>query len=381
MKVNKFLSWCLVLALGFAAASCSDDDEPEWNDNGSKIELPNDRMFILNEGTMPQNNAGISFFAPLHNATTIGDIFYQQNGMRLGDVGQDMIEYNGSIYVSVYGSNYLAKLNAACVEEGRVSFVNDPDLSAGIRYIDAEDGFIYASFYGGIVAKINAKTLQVVAKLQTGGHNLEGVVIEDKNLYVANSYEKVFDPEKNKNVYNYKKDVFVINLRNFTLSETLVVTQNPNKLLEEDDKVFLISWDYSAESYVLQMIDPKKNNAVSQLGYATNMAAGNDMLYLVDSRTDYSSKPYVTTNTFASYNIKTGTMNNVSFLKNAPAELATASVYMMTVDDETGDIYIGVTHYGDSNGDMYRFTKDGTYVEKFDCGGQNPRAAVFFDVD
>ena len=103
------------------------------------------------------------------------------------------------------------------------------------------------------------------------------------------------------------------------------------------------------------------------------------MLYLVDSRTDYSSKPYVTTNTFSSYDIKSGRLNQTSFLKNAPAELTNASVYMMTVDDETGDIYIGVTHYSDSNGDMYRFKKDGTFVEKFDCGGQNPKAAVFFD--
>jgi hypothetical protein len=379
MKVNKFLSWCLVLALGFASVACSDDDEPEWNDNGSKVELPYSRMFILNEGSFNQNNAGISFFAPKNDAASISDIFYQQNGMRLGDTGQSMIEYRDNIYVAVYGSNYLAKLNAACVEITRKSFVSDSDLSAGIRYMTAKDGYIYASFYGGIVAKINANTLEVEAKLQTGGANLEGIAIEGNNLYVANSYEKVYNPETGKNVYNYLTDVFVIDLRSFTKKETLTVVKNPNQLVEEEDKLFLISWDYSRESYVLQMIDPKANNSVKELGYATNMAAGNDMLYLVDSRTDYSSKPYVTTNTFSSYDIKSGRLNQTSFLKNAPAELTNASVYMMTVDDETGDIYIGVTHYSDSNGDMYRFKKDGTFVEKFDCGGQNPKAAVFFD--
>lgn len=72
-----------------------------------------------------------------------------------------MIEYEDEIYIAVYGSNYLTKLNAAGVEQKRVSFVNDNDLSAGIRYIDAEDGYIYASFWGGAVAKINATTLEV----------------------------------------------------------------------------------------------------------------------------------------------------------------------------------------------------------------------------
>ena len=158
-----------------------------------------------------------------------------------------------------------------------------------------------------------------------------------------------------------------------------MVEQNPNKLIEEDDKLFLISNNYGRESYVLQMIDPAAGNKVSELGYATNMAAGNDMLYLVDSRTDYSVRPYVTTNTFSSYDIKSGRLNSASFLKDAPSELATASVYMMAVSEYTGDIYIGVTNYSSSNGTMYRFKQDGSFVSKFDCGGQNPRDAVFFN--
>ena len=67
----------------------------------------------------------------------------------------------------------------------------------------------------------------------------------------------------------------------------MTVSSNPNKLTEDDDKAFLISWDYSAESYVLQMIDSKNNNKVTNLGYATHVAAENDKLYCVDSRVDY----------------------------------------------------------------------------------------------
>lgn len=376
MKFNKFIGFLCVAAFGAAAVSCSDDD-PKWNDEGSKVDLPDSRVYILNEGTMAQNNAGIEFYNPSGVNDIISDIFYRQNSMSLGDVGQSMIEYNGYIYVSVYGSNYLSKLNSACVEEVRALFSDDADLRGGIRYIDAEDGYIYASFYGGVVAKIDARTLEVKAKLNTGGSNLEGVAIEGDNLYVANSYTKALDPETGKNKYIYHTDVFVIDLKSFSLKETLVVAQNPNQLVEEDGKVFLISWNYSAESYELQLINPAANNAVTKLGYATNMAVGDDILYIVDSRTDYSVRPYVTTNTFSSYDIRRGQMISISFLKDAPAELSTASVYMMAVDDKTGEIYIGTTNYSASNGDIYRFKRDGSFVEKFDCGGQNPKAAVF----
>ena len=107
------------------------------------------------------NNANIAFYAPNGGADFIGDIFQKQNKAKLGDLGQTMIEYNECMYVAVYGSNYLVKLNAAGVEQTRASFVDDPDLAAGIRAIAAEDGYIYASFYGGVVAKINANTLKV----------------------------------------------------------------------------------------------------------------------------------------------------------------------------------------------------------------------------
>lgn len=369
-----------VVAFGGFFTSCSDDnDEPKWNDDDSKVELPESRMYILNEGTMSANNSSISLYNPGEGEPKfVADIFFDQNGSRLGDTGQCMIKYGKNIYVSVYGSNYIVKLNTACVQEARTLFSEDPELQGGVRYLAAEDGYVYASFYGGIVAKIDANTLKVVAKLKTPGANLEGVAIENDCLYVANSYEISKNPETGQNDYIYKKDLFVVDLHTFTLKETIVVEQNPNKLLEEDDKLFLISWNYGRESYVLQMIDPDNNNAVTEIGYATNMAAGDDMLYLVDSRTDYTVKPYVTTNTFSSYDIKSGRLNAASFLKNAPVELATSSISMMTVSDSTGDIYIGVTNYSDSNGVMYRFKSDGSYVGKFDCGGQNPRDAVFF---
>ncbi|MCM1519939.1 MAG: hypothetical protein NC098_04060 [Lachnoclostridium sp.] len=379
MKITNFKLTLAMLSLCCAFTSCSDDDDDYLDDSNSKVELARPRAFILNEGSINMNNAGIEYFNPSKSGDIISDIYFTQNAQRLGDVGQDMIEYNGYIYVSVYGSNYLAKLNAAGVQVAACYFANEPLLQAGIRYIAAEDGYIYASFYGGVVAKISADDLKVVATLQTTGKNLEGVAIEDDYLYVANSYERVTNPETGKNKYNYFKEVLVIDLKNFTYKETVTVDSNPNKVAEEDDKIFVVSNDYSQESYVLQMIEPRNGNKVTRIGYATNFAAGDDMLYMVDSRTDYSSKPYVTTNTFKSYDIKSGKLNETSFLKNAPAELTTASVYAMAVNEDNGDIYILVTQYSAANGDVYRFNRDGSFVEKFDCGGQNPRAMVFFE--
>lgn len=374
MKIRKLLFSALcMLALGTAFTACSDNDDPnnDFHDEGSKVTLPHHRAFILNEGTMGANNANISLYAPNKDCDFINDLFFQQNNARLGDTGQSMIEYNDYLYVIVANSKYIARLNTAGVELDRHAF---SESEGDPRYMAAEDGYIYLTQYGGKVSKLDAETLDVVATFE-GGSNLEGIAECNGKLYVANSYSKTDAG------YQYHNEVFVINPQTMQLEKTLTVTVNPNQLVEENDKVFLISFgDYGAVGYTAQMIDPSNNDAVTVLATATSMTAGNGNVYFVNSETDYSHwSETSTTNTFFSYNIATSTLNQTSFLKDAPAELATSSIYSMDVDDEDGNIYIGVTFYSNSNGTIYRFQQDGTFVEKFDCGGQNPKKMVFVD--
>lgn len=247
--------------------------------------MPDSRVFILNEGTKGQNNAGIAFYDPTNSMKPIGDIFSKQNSAKLGDVAQNIIVYNNNMYVSVFGSNYITKLNAAGVEQAHQLFSSDKDLSGGIRYLAAKDGYIYASFYGGVVAKINAKTLAVESKITKLGNNLEGVTICNNELYVANSYKN----ENNK--FIYLTDVFVIDLSNFKLKKTVTVAKNPNQLVEAGGKVFVVSWDFSSQDgYIVQEIDPNKDYQVTKIGYASKIAANGDLLYFINSNTIWETQ-------------------------------------------------------------------------------------------
>ena len=51
---------------------------------------------------------------------------------------------------------------------------------------------------------------------------------------------------------------------------------------------------------------------------------------------------------------------------------------MMEVNPNNGDIYIGTSDYK-TNGDIYRFDRNGKLIEKFSSGGINPNNAVFFN--
>lgn len=357
-----------MLALSVAFTACDNDDDDSSNDDGSVVELPNKRAFILNEGKSGGNNAGIAFYAPDQDAKEskdnfIPNIYKTQNGKELGDGGMDIIDCDDHLFVAVYGSSVLLKLNQAGVEQKRV---DSKGFDGQPRFLAAEDGKVYVSLSSGKVARVDANTLTVEAYAEAG-KNPEQMAIEGGRLYVANSG------------FGADNRVSVINLNTFKKEKDLTVATNPNYLLEANDEIYAISWPVwndPSTAYSFQRI--QADGTVEVIANASFFTEHNDIIYLVYSVTDWNASPNVTTNTFFTYNAKTHTLSNESFLKkNVPAELASAGVYAINVDDN-GDIYVTTSDYT-TNGDVYRFSSNGTFMNKFDCGGINPRKILFID--
>lgn len=373
MKKQSFIYALLLSSAVAGFTSCEKNDEP-----GGDVDNQNLKgMFILNQGSYQMNNAGLAFYAlDKTDSPFISDLFYDVNNYKLGDNATDIVKHNGHIYISLTGSNCIYKLNEKGEVAKQVLFHNDPDLQGGVRYMTFKDNSLYASFYGGIVAKLSADDLTIEAKLNTGGSNLEGIAEVNGTLYVADSYQSTYDSTTGQSDIVYGDKLYMIDLKSFTVKGTVTVSLNPNKLIAEDGKLFLISWgNYADKGYSFQMIDPSDNNKVTELAVATDMGAGNGKVYLINSVTDWST--WTSTNTWFSYDIKGNHVDNSSFMKNAPSELTTDHISMITVDDASGDIYIGTTIYTLGNGQVYRFEKDGSFKINFDCGGENPIGAVF----
>ena len=371
MKVKKILWGALcLLAMGLSVVSCSDDDG-FLDDSGSKVILPGRRAYILYEGTFGFSNSGLAFYAPDKNADFIEDIYKRQNGKGMGDTGLSMVEHDDRIYVVVSGSNYVARLNAAGVEQCRKTFTNTP------RYIVADDRFVYVTQYGGRVSKLDAHSLVEMDVYRGENDCLEGIAECDGRLYVANSYH-----------YNdvgqviYNNEVLVINANTMEREGRITdVTVNPERVWEEDDRIFLISrGDYGDVKNELQIIDPRNGNRVTHVCEATKLAEGdNDVIYLVNTSTVYDANwNAVTTNTFFTYHVNSGQITDHTFLNEAPEELYQSVIYMMEVDDETGDIYIGTSDYV-NEGKVYRFDRQGVLKETFRAGGTNPNSMLFID--
>ncbi len=373
MKKLKIAYSLLLISAVAGFTSCDKNDDPKE----PVVNQVLNGAFVLNQGSYQMNNAGLAYFSTdKSDSPLIADMFYDVNNYKLGDNATDIAKYKGDIYISVTGSNCIYKLNNEGKVTDRLLFHTDEDLQGGVRYMAFKDDYLYASFYGGMVAKISTDKLEIIAILKTPGANLEGIAEANGSLYVADSYQTTYDPATGMSDIIYGDKLYVIDLKSFSVTGTVSVSVNPNKLLSDNGKLYLISWgNYYDKGYSFQMIDPSQSNKVTELAVATDMGIGNGKVYLVNSVTDWSN--WTTTNTWFSYDVKTGNISDESFMTNAPEDLTTDHISMISVDDLTGDVYVGTTQYTLGNGQLYRFNKNGEYKTNFDCGGQNPIGAVF----
>ena len=354
------------LMLGMSLTACSDNDD---NDSPATpiIDPVEYVTYILNEGSWGSNDARIAQFYHNESSVRTNDIYQDVNGKKMGDVANGMLVEDNYIYVVMNGSKYVSKLDLHCKEVARYTF---PETDGEPRCIEVEDGYVYVTQYGGQVSKINAKDMTLVSTFQGGG-NLEGIVVKDGKLYVANSYQ-----QEGSGNFVYNKDVFVINAQTMALEKSIEVVDNPAKIQEIDDLIYVFSkGDYDMIQPVLQVINPN-DGSIKNITSADKITEGhNGLIYGVRSTFDESWQP---TNTLFTYNPNTGVINETSFLQDAPSAISTANIYLLEVDEETGYIYVGTTDYL-TNGTIYQFDINGKLIKSFDSGGINPSTMIFID--
>lgn len=376
MKTRSILfSTLCSLILGMSMTSCDDEFE-EFGEDPDEVTRPHFN-YVLNEGLWGANNANISGFiqnytngVPQNEIIAQGDLYLQKNGKQMGDVANGMVEEDNKIYVVMNGSKYVAKLDLYCKEEARYTF---PEGEGEPRCIDVEGDYVYVTQYGGQVSKINSKDMTLVNTFK-GGDNLEGIVEKDGRLYVANSY--AVDGSNN---WIYNEEVFVIDAKTMTLEKTLKTVSNPTKIYEIHDKIYILSQgNYADVPAVLQVIDPMTGEVkrIPQTENVSKVTEGyNKLIYGVRSAYDENWNPV---NSFFICTTKVDEVSETSFLKDAPEALKTATIYLLEEDEDTGFIYIGTTDYVNS-GTIYQFDPQGNFLRKFDSGGVNPSAMIFFD--
>ncbi|MBO4315361.1 MAG: hypothetical protein J5867_05295 [Prevotella sp.] len=364
MKIRSLLLSALcgmMVMAGFTSCSSDDEDMP-WNE-GAKIELPKYRAFVLAEGSYGKNNSHLFYVDPMQDTTYVNDIYTAQNGVGLGDTANDMLTYDGDIYVVVNVSKVLLRLNGAGVEKAR--YEKFEELGEP-RYAVATDGKLYVTCYGGYVARFDAKTLAFEASVPVDA-NPEEIIVYDGKLYCVNSG------------WGYGNTISVIDVKKFDKAESIVTLTNPLGIQESEGHFYILTggvYNYSTYAYDEMPCCGEFNpvtKGTSKIGDATKMMAYGGNLYYVNA----TSPDWVNyTTTFSQYDPAAGRPTTWT-LKNMPSELPSSIIYMMARNPYDGSFYIATTDYV-HDGTLYHFDADFSYMFKsFTIAGINPNSMVF----
>lgn len=349
----------LLVSTSLIFTSCDKDDD----DGDDKPVNSVKRVYILNEGSWGGNNSTLDVYYPNGESDYQSKIFAAANGKGLGDTGEDLIAYGNRLYVSVWGSNYLAKLdqNGKIVEQ--YSFT---ETDGQPRYLVAKDGFIYVSTYGGKVMKFDTTAIAAsVGAVEVGPHP-EEICISGNTLYavIAGDYTVAYD-----------STLAVVDLAAFSLKDKFTVAIDPTNVLSVGDKLCVIH--YNTETWAQEIVEVNPSTKESKvLCPGSKMATDGELLYYVNSTTNWTTKE---TTTFILkkdiFNLNTKADSEFLDLTETP-EIKTATVYLFEIDPDNGDFYVGTTD-SKTPGTIYRFDKTGKFITKFETSGTNPSHAAF----
>ena len=178
MNIN--LKQSLIATVGIAViflSSCSKDKHvaPE------EPVVPLKGVFILNEGSMNNNNSSLSYVGSETNKVTT-DIFSANNkDQTLGAGASDMDIYGNLLFIAVTESNKVEILDASTARVIKKVVVNQP------RFIAFHSGKAFITTYENKVVVIDTLTKTVVGNGIPVGNTPEHIVVSGNKLYVANS--------------------------------------------------------------------------------------------------------------------------------------------------------------------------------------------------
>jgi hypothetical protein len=360
--ITNFSKIGLALAVGATLLSAC------TKDRGMIVErLPKETVgvYVLNEGSFgTANNSSITYYNIATKSTTT-DFFRQQNGIPLGTNANELKQYGSKMYCVITGTNPAAK----------DSYVEVIDIATGksvkrIQFFDATKGFMprsvgfyqgkaYVSGYDGFISKIDTASLNIDSRVLVGGA-LEGVAIVNGKLYVANSVHINY-PSANNN------SISVVDLTSFQKLKDIIVNLNPTKVAATaTGEVYAITngsyLPYVAPTFerLHAMTDTKTQTYDYSLG-GISINGGKGLVIAYGQSTAIKV-----------FNLTSGVIGDNFITDNT----AITSLYEITVDPLTDDVFVADAVNYAADGKLIAFTSEGK--QKFEIKtGVVPKSAVF----
>ena len=308
-------------------------------------------LFITNEGNFQYGNATLSYYDP-ETKHIENEIFYRANAMKLGDVAQSMVIHNNVGWIVVNNSHVIFAIDLETFKErGRITNLTSPRY---IHFLSDEKAYV-TQIWDNRIFIINPQRYEITGYIECPGMTMETGSTEQMVQYGKYVYV---------NCWSYQNRILKIDTETDRVVDELTVGIQPTSLvLDKNNKMWTITdggyknSPYGYEAPALYCIDAETFTIEKEFRFGLGDKASElqlnkekDMLYWLNDDVWAMSV-------------------DAERLPLRPFLDSKGTIYYgLTVNPHNGDVYVADAVDYQQQGKIYRYTKDGDWVDEFYVG-------------
>ncbi len=218
--------------------------DDEWvRDHQGKGDFSNG-VFIVNEGNYMYGNSTLSFYDPAKRQIT-NNLFYDINGLPLGDVGQSMNIYGNKGYIVINNSGKIYIIDVTTGKySGKITGLTSP---RHIQFINKNKAYI-TDLYAGKISIFDPETNRITGSIITKEHSsTEQMVQIGDRIFVS--------------CWSFDNTVLVIDAKTDAITGEIETGKQPGSIVaDKENKLWVMcdgGWGKNGNGTpVLQKINP-----------------------------------------------------------------------------------------------------------------------------
>jgi len=351
-----------VIALFLTLSACMNDDLIRDFER-MKANETTLGVFVLNEGNLSSSNASLSYYKP-HEKEVLNNVFYNTNGLPLGDVAQSIALTDSTAYVVLNNSGKVYVLNINTFKYiGKITGLTSPRY----MYLYSKNKAYITDLYSKSIQIVNPITFQHLGKISVNNRNSSFYQHSTEQMQAVGN--KLFV-----SCWSYDNKILVVDMLTDKLTDSLTVAKQPNSMqIDKSDKLWVLSdgafegSPYGHELAALTCINTSSLHVEKVFTFANSKASPSklqinetkDTLYFISNNVGEIATDYGV----YKMPITAQTLPQIPFIKQNKRLF-----YGLGIDPNNSDIYVADAIDHSQNGFVLRYNRQGIAIDSFKVG-------------
>jgi DNA-binding beta-propeller fold protein YncE len=352
------------LTVMFCLSGCMEDDLI-WEFERPGYEGSLNGIFVVNEGNFMYGNASVSHYDP-ESRQVINDLFYQTNGLPLGDVAHSMTIRDTLAYVVLNNSGRIYIFHTGTFELiGKITGLTSPRY---MHFINETKAYV-SDLYARSIAVVNPSTMEITGAIPVNNSNADFYQHPTEQMLQVDRFVYT-------NCWSFDNQVLVIDSELDRVVDSIEVLKQPNSMVLDRHHTLWVLCDggfedspYGNEGGGLLRIAAGSQEAETVLRFSPEMSPRDlkingtgDTLYYINRGV---------------YHYAINGISDPELLVESPyKQIASGGFYGLEVDPVSSELYVADAIDFVQRGMVYRFSPQGVAIDSFRTGIA-PRAFCF----